>query len=306
MDGFVFDVPKDGLTYTRAIFQRSDDLIRYGIWGDLDSSRLHRWISNFRTKEERYFAACILDGLIYRSKKQTDALIDQLLTRVLPDITRLATSPQGHVADWLTKLRSPVTDPGIRLVAVAGKDDPVSKSAYHIARMLRRNFGVNERWFIKGWDVRQQRILGVKIMVFIDDILATGEQFVDFMSIENLIPLEDTYMVYAPLVAHRMGIDFVESAFSNQVLVAPVEMLDYQYGIFHPESQFFADDLNTVQSAKIFYDELIASRGLRIDSAGGFGNLQLAYAFEHAAPDNSLPLLWWREDQPQWIPLFDR
>jgi hypothetical protein len=194
----------------------------------------------------------------------------------------------------------------MRLVAVAGREDPVSKSAYHVARMLRRNFGISERWFVKGWDVRQQHALGTKFFVFIDDLLATGEQFVDFISSENLVPLADSCLVYAPLVAHRMGIEFVESTLSNQVHIAAVENLGYRYGIFHTESQFFADEVNTTQAAKAFYDEMLVNRSLHIAEPGGFGALQLAYAFEHAAPDNSLPLLWWREDPSKWIPLFDR
>jgi hypothetical protein len=302
----VFKLPKDGVTYTRAIFQRSDDLIRFGIWSDLDPSRLHRWIANFRTEEERYFAACILDGLIYRSNKQTFALLDQLLSRVLPDLTRLVPPPSGHIPDWLHRLRSRTEDPGIRLVAVAGKEDPVSKSAYHIARTIRRKFGINEAWFAKGWEVREERSRGTKIFVFIDDILATGEQFVDFISNENLVPLPDTYMVYAPLVAHKMGIQFVDSALSSQVHVSAVETLGYEYGIFHDESQFFMDGVNTVQAAKIFYQEMLSRRDVHIAELHGFGQLQLAYAFEHAAPDNSLPLLWWREEPTKWIPLFDR
>jgi hypothetical protein len=37
----------------------------------------------------------------------------------------------------------------------------------------------------------------------------------------------------------------------------------------------------------------------------GYGHFELVYAFEHAAPDNSLPILWWRF-APGWQWLFDR
>lgn len=302
----MFELPKDGLSYTRAIFQRSEDLIRYGIWNDLDPSRLHRWIANFKDDRERYFAACVLDGLIYRSGKQTNAMVEQLLARVLPDLTRLTASPLGEIRNWLARLQDPNIDPGIRLVAVAGKDAPVTKSAYHIARILRRHFGICERWFVKGWDVRTERQSGTRVFLFIDDLLATGEQFVDFVSAENLYPLDDTYMIYAPLAAHQMGIDFVSAAFNEYIHIAPVEILGFEYGIFHRESTFFTDGVNTIPSARAFYHEMLTQRSLSISNPDGFGSLQLAYAFEHAAPDNSLPLLWWREDQAKWIPLFDR
>lgn len=113
-----FQLPVDGLTYTRDIFQRCSDLIAFDIWKDLDPSQFRKWLNNFTTSEERYFAACILDGLIYRSKDQTVSLVKQLFGRVLPDLTRLDASPLGCIDNWMERLRrSPDEgDPGVRLV----------------------------------------------------------------------------------------------------------------------------------------------------------------------------------------------
>jgi hypothetical protein len=85
------------------------------------------------------------------------------------------------------------------------------------------------------------------------------------------------------------------------------EILEAQHGLFSDESPAFADGVNTAASAKDFYLEFLDRRGLSIgrEDQLGFGGLGLTYAFEHAVPDNNLPLLWWEEDGI-WSPLFDR
>jgi predicted alpha/beta-fold hydrolase len=118
-----FQLPRDWRVYTDQILERCASLIQYGIWGDFKSSQLRRWMNNFTTDEERYFAACVLDTLIYRSKDQTLALIRQLFQRSLPDLTRLDHTPLGQIEDWQYLLQSEpsIRDPGVRLVAVGKK-----------------------------------------------------------------------------------------------------------------------------------------------------------------------------------------
>ena len=67
----------------------------------------------------------------------------------------------------------------------------------------------------------------------------------------------------------------------------------------------FDDGVNDYRSANEFYDRPIQERvkpgKLYKD---GFGKLQLAYAFNHAVPNNCVPLLWVSNDD--WEPLFER
>ena len=94
-----FQLPKDGAIYTEKIFNRCRSLISYNIWGGLEQHRLDAWISNFRTSTEKYFAAKVLDALIYRSDSQTVALMQQLFQRTIPDLER-----QKKISTSLTKI----------------------------------------------------------------------------------------------------------------------------------------------------------------------------------------------------------
>jgi hypothetical protein len=303
-----FQLPKDGLTYSREIFQRCTALIACDIWKDLDPSRFRQWLNNFTTQEEKYFAACVLDGLIYRSKDQTASLIKQLFGRVLVDLTRLDPCPLGCVNDWEQRLRRPPQegDPGVRLVTAVRRTDPPTKSAHYVARLMKREHSVQERWIIKAWEIPAAVAKGVRVYVFVDDFLATGDQFSKFFSEEALNLLSGVYLVYAPLAAHTSGIELLNREFPA-LRVAAVETLDRSCGLFSPESKYFDDGVNSPEGAKLFYERLLKRKGIQVDPArrGGHGDLELAYVFEHAAPDNCLPILWWPHTSA-WTPLFSR
>jgi hypothetical protein len=61
-----FQEPKDAVTYTTEITRRAEALIDNKVWTGIKVQRLRAWLSNFRTKEEKYFGACVLDSLVYR------------------------------------------------------------------------------------------------------------------------------------------------------------------------------------------------------------------------------------------------
>lgn len=121
-----FQLPRDGLTYIQEISARCRNLIDRDIWKDLDVARFRRWLANFKTNEEKYFAACVLDNLMYRSKDQTLALIKQMLQRILPDLMRLDPPSVSTPVDWATALAMPARsgDPGVRLVTAVTQSDP--------------------------------------------------------------------------------------------------------------------------------------------------------------------------------------
>jgi hypothetical protein len=56
-------------------------------------------LTNFQTNEERYFAACVLDALIFRSEQQTISLFRHLFLPVIPDLARIEPGHSGALVD---------------------------------------------------------------------------------------------------------------------------------------------------------------------------------------------------------------
>ena len=304
-----FTMPHNGLIYIEEVVARCRDLIQSGIWAGIHIAKLRSWLNNFHTDEEKYFAACLLDSLIYRSEQQTVALIRQLLQRTLPDLTRGDPTPFGYLNDWIGLLTTDPSaqDPRMRLVAVVQRDDPPTKSAYVIARLMKRYLRVKESWIITPWSVTDSTANGIEIFIYIDDFLGTGDQFSRVVALEKLkFTFDSTYSVYAPLAAHIRGVTNLQTAFPH-LRITPVEVLGEEYSIFAPTSNTFDDGVNTAEAAECFYLSLLAARGITLYGCDrrGYGGLELAYAFSHAIPDNCLPILWYPHST-RWQPLLER
>lgn len=301
-----FALPKDGPIYSENIFNRCRALISYEVWSGIDMVRMDAWINNFRTPEEQYFGACVLDFLIYRSDRQTVALMRQLFQRIIPDLQRTSSLP-FCLRNIYDKLRDASVDPGIRLVPVFSPSDPPTKSALTIARMLKRHLRFSEHWIIRPDEVQRCVSSGAQAVVFIDDFLGTGDQFGDFLTDAALTPcLAGACCIYTPLAGHIEGCNRLHTAFPN-LHVAPVEVLTDRHGLFSDTAGVFPDSINSRESARDFYYDLIKQRKIAVSGPDrrGYGHFELVYAFENAVPDNSLPIIWWAKS-PDWQPLFDR
>ena len=165
---------------------------------------------------------------------------------------------------------------------------------------------IDEKLIIRPQQIRDRLSEKIKVFLFIDDFLGTGDQFIKFFKGESLHSLIDSaYFAYVPLTAHCKGIDKLKKVYPD-LRVSAVEVLDKTYSLFQDFCPCFDDNLNNPACAKAFYSHLIKKKNLRISNSQirGWGNLELAYAFSHAVPNNCLPILWWPRDS--WHPLFDR
>ena len=303
-----FSLPEKGEVFTDQVLERCKSLSVTKIWEELSPLRLDTWMNNFSNPLERYFAACILDALVYRSRKQTVALMEHLFQRSIVDLVRQAPCPLASVNTLIDTLasRSTKEDPHIRLVPVLRPSDPPTKSGPLLARLYRRHLNFNEKWMIWPWAINEAKKSGTKVFIFIDDFSGTSRQFQDFANQFNLArQLRDTYPIYAPLVAHQRGLGLLRKRlpFMN---VCSAELLDDTHGLFAKGSRHFSDGVNSPPLALRYYQEFLQQKQISISQRFrmGFGRLALAYSFEHATPNNCLPLLWM--PSPNWEPLFER
>ena len=228
-----FKVPKDGQTFIDQVISRCRNLIYCNIWSGLPVQRLNQWWNNFTTEEEKYFAACLLDNVIYRSDDQAHALIRQLFQRSLPDFGRST----GGIVDWEERLFHKHSNPDVAIVPVVPIGRAAGTSGHIVSRMLEKRFDVNPSMF-KTPEVGLGLFGKVNTIVFIDDILGTGNQFVTEFIWPNGLS-DDTHgtkLIYAPLVAHHEGIDRIKKDLPH-IDVVCAERLVSNHGLFSPNNQ---------------------------------------------------------------------
>lgn len=297
-----FKAPEAAETYIRQVLERCEDLVETHVWTGLHPQRLESWMTNFESLDEKYLGACILDALIYRSQEQTRALMIQLFQRNLPDLCRRK-SIHGFDADWRETCAS-AADPGIRIVPVIRDIDPPTESGPLVARLLKRELGLNAKWMIWPWQIEKAIARGVRVFLLIDDFLGTGFQFQKFAkrTVYDLAWWEKAVFIYAPLVVFEGGVRRVSERLPLLHLTS-AEFLDQSHSLFSEESRAFADGRNDGRKAEQFYLAYLRARGINRGRLG-YGNLGLTFAFHHSTPNSSLPVLW--ASGTSLKPLFDR
>lgn len=300
-----FSLPPNGEMFIHTVKDRCIDLIKHDIWSGITQIEFNTWMKNFRTKNEKYFAACILDSLIYRCEKQEVALAMEIFTKKLPQYLNELSHTLFDYSDLLNILKNQVSEEHkIRLVTVANPQDRPGKSNDTVFRMYRRKLDFNDSWFIKPNEVEREIQNGITTFIFIDDFLGTGNQFGSMWNIEGFsLKLKDSNVMYCPLVAHVEGVNKLNNLNSDLKIIAG-ENLNEDCDVF---KFAFIDGVNTTDGAKEFYKNMLEKynfKNLLEENTFGYGNLGLAYTFSHASPDNCLQIIW--EPQEGWEPLIKK
>lgn len=286
----ILNIPNGVQLYIDRIYGRCDNLVRSQIWAGINRNELNMWFSSFSSLEEQYFAAIILDSLVFRSADQTKALMIQGLQRCIPQLLMNDGYFDRYRGKWLETLSK--SGVPIRLVPVLRNGDGPGKSGHVICREYSRLVGVNSNLIINPQDISTAKADGVKLIIFVDDFLGTGQQFSEFYGQVRGEFDDGLTPVYIPLCAHETGMDKVRADFPELCLSAS-ESLSVCDGLFGEDQEFCPDRVNTYALLKELYLELMRTRlGTDIDEPFGYGGLGMVYGFSHATPNATLPLLW--------------
>lgn len=300
-----FHVPEKNFAQYDEVEERFRVLLKKGVITGIDEDTLDRWLANFRTDEERYFASCVLGRLTFRSKSMIDSSIDHMLHCVLPtDLRRHKLFPYPDIESFLKAIQQ--NDPlhAVRFVGVDGsKQNDTGKSGVVMIRHYKRRATIHKSITCRP-DSLSQLPPHVRCLVFIDDMLGTGKQFEGFAKEHLLAEKKDIHMVYCPLVAFHEGVGNLQKT-CPWLTVLPIEVLNDRHKFFFESTNnpgiWAVDDTNTVDDAKGFFDRLATRRGIPKSTRHG---LDLLLGFEDATPNNSLSVLWARSDD--WSKLLTR
>lgn len=299
-----FKVPSFAEEFIRKVNSRCEILIRTGVW-DFNNSQLRSWIKNFKGPEAQYLCAHLLDGLIYRSDRMTTSLCHHAVYSTLPNSLEFY---PNDISEWVARLKSP-SEAGFCFVAVEGINragERVSgKSGQTVLRKYDRSGVAHKNHFVDASHLLDRLNGKYQHVVFIDDFCGTGTQFSDFYNHFEFSKIPAAVnQYYIPFACHQSAISNKLNVDTPRVKVAPVELLsDGNKFFFEKNGTFRGDKLNSVNTAKLFYQTLLAENGITL-APFGFGNLELSYGWNMATPNNTLPIYY--TDKSKWNPLLTR
>lgn len=303
--GQLFEAPSFAEEFLQKTSSRGETLIKAGVW-DFNVSQLRSWIKNFKSPEAQYLCAHLLDSLIYRSERMTTSLCKHAVHSILPN--SLNAYPED-LSKWILKMGSPAFS-GFCFVAVEGikrGERQSAKSGQTVLRMYDRAGVAHKNHFIDAsYLLDKLNSNNYKHIVFVDDFCGTGTQFSTFYNHFGLsnIP-QNINQYYIPFACHEEAISQKLKLETPQVKVSPVELLDEDNRFFSEKyGSFRGDKLNSVNTARNFYQAFLNDNNIKIEHPFGFGGLELSYGWSKATPNNTLPIFY--TEQSKWTPLLTR
>lgn len=204
-----FVLPASSSDFVRMMDDKAKTLIDLGIW-DFTQARYRGWRNQFITDEEEFFAACVIDTLIYRHKDQFTSALRTLVAG--PMRWHLSSLVPGSSDLDLQEALKGNSLQNLAIVPAIDESEPPTKSGPFVLRRLKKTFGVSTDLMCWPWKAAEKvSNKEVATVIILDDFLGTGEQIERYLnkSFGKLSP--DVSWIYATVCAHQEGIDHVKS-----------------------------------------------------------------------------------------------
>jgi hypothetical protein len=266
-----------------------------------------RWLANFNSAE-RDHAVHLLNAFLYFSNDLVKELLRAAFQSLSADVVPFGGPFVQADATWQAFRRS------VLVTHVTGETPSDTDSGYLFKRLARQELGIPEANILPP-DRALSLLLarGPRPLLFVDDFVGSGDQFVTSWRRELVLPngrtlsfdgysqLCRTQFFYCPLICTTRGHDTI-AATCPAVSLRPAHVLPAQYNVLDQDSLIWPDHLRP--DAARFITMASARAGIPGPVTFGYKNLGLCLAFEHCVPDATLPLFY--HDLNGWNPLVRR
>lgn len=288
----------DVLPTADAVLAKCDFFVRCGFWSGPSSPQHSDWLSNFPSGDKD-LAAALLNSFQYLNEAMCRRLFIAAFAMLAQHETRDTRDHASARDAWADFCQS------LFVAHVPGETPRSTDSGYAYARLARQVLGIDERTIISPNDALQHSLTG-RPLIFVDDFLGSGEQFLtmwrngtalalSFAQVSSGIRLGKVF--YCPLIATKHGADRVRNECGVTVLAG--HELDPGYNILDPESRCWPAQYR--HQGQELVRRLAKERGF---DPCGFHGFSLALAFHNSVPDATAPLF--RYAGPSWTPLIQR
>lgn len=180
--------------------------------------------AHFDSPDERILLSLLLHKLVFRSKEQVRSLLTQSLDKKIPQALYDITGRENAFKD-ISLLCSYTKTPTDFVIAPVIRDsDPPTKSGPLIARLFKRLANVNEKVMKWPWNLGEMK--GIKTILFVDDFVGTGEQFLKFCDrhVDKAVFDKEINLLYCPMTAVEKGLEKIQQA-RPEIHLCPIEVV---------------------------------------------------------------------------------
>lgn len=309
---------------TEASLQKRIQVLSDEVWEhSVEGEDVRRWLTNFDGKAlpgdlERLHALYLLANFNYFGLRE----VREMLKSVYRDLFRYPIVQAIRRTNGNTRAPDVIAqafDAELAATRFLGMGNP-SESGGHLLYYFRQTNQLSKNHFIHAHEVLDEAIgvtpnsfaiTGLKRLVFIDDLMGSGDQAVEYS--QKVVAHfreaarhhgRDLEMSYFTLFASQDALDRVRGlAFDS---VEAVHILSESERAFSTSSRLYARPPAglTAADARNFAESY--GRSIAPSFPLGWRDGQLLLGLHHNVPDNTLPIFWLSEDWSPWEPVFPR
>lgn len=304
---------------------------------------IEEWLANFEDDEEKTEALFLLSNCMYFSDASIRAILKALYRDKYrtPIIQKIRDDNGGIINDVIINEEFHKKLLRTRFLGVGNP----SESGVHLLYYFRQENKVPRNLFVNTDDLLSptepvelsEKCKDIEHVVFIDDLCGSGSQATSDTNVkrcvEKLRKLKNCPKIsYLMLFGTKDGIKVVRNATidkSGLKLFDEVEAvmeLNESYQCFGKDSRYFRkmgrEYKEKCRAMSSKYGEILIDKILDKDYSRklddktrkelirhrslGYGDCQLLLALHHNTPNNTLPIIWFDEDEETWVPIFKR
>jgi hypothetical protein len=293
---------------------------------------IDKWLNNFKTRKEKSHALYLLSNFMYFG----DIQIKQLLISLYRDLYKYPIiqdirKTNNNTVD-LTIIENGFSEAKRRTKFLAIGNS--SESGSHLLYIFRQinnlplsMFGSTDDIFVSNsHGERQLKDPQINHYVLFDDFCGSGKQAITYSkdtvaTIKNINP--NIKISYLMLFATKAGKQLVLNKTLFDHVEAVVEF-DESFQFFNTNSRYLKSCSSHIDKEFLkeiceqYGEPLVRDIGIQLKLSGdklekfikfailGFGDCQLLIGFSHNTPNNTLPIIWYDEENIVWYPIFKR
>jgi len=268
------------------------------------------WLRNFSNTDEGYLALILANNITYYNKAEIKTLAMEILKncvkQYLVSTSKINNSPSLLEANFKNFIENECL-----FVGLGKTEDSGSVISYPISKYYSNSY--NLKWKqLSEFLLSGESLANIKCIFLFDDFIGSGNQGKTFWNKRigsgerecslSLIKTRNPHLefFYLALAGCKEGKQFIESEIPVKVILG--EEFDDSYKCFSETSKIYTKSQERVQARQVMNNK---GQILEPSHPLGYNNMQLAVAFDHNTPNNSLPVIWKRLDGI-WHPLFER
>lgn len=289
------------------VLTKCDYFVDVQVWPLLEHCNPRGWLSNF-TDHEKIYAIQLLNSFMYFR----DPIMDSMFVAAVQSLSQRICDGQPFTTaqrTWRSFIDS------LLVTRVTGETPSETDSSYHYSRLARQILKLSEAQIVSPEACVQTLVSDARPVVFLDDFVGSGDQFVTMWHSEMPIGGGGTTsferiarvrrgvaFYYCPLICTEQGLATITTTCTG-VTLSPAHVLPATYNALAPDSLLWPESLRSDGIRVI--EEASVRAGIPAGDWRGYADLGLALAFEHyTTPDATLPIFYW--EQNGWMPLVRR